>query len=729
MSLDFTIPTGGGAYVLPGPDTLDFWIRDLTPGAPVVTPATFEVSELASIGTVVGTVEAIDPDEDEITFSISSGNTGGAFAIDAETGVITVANGLDYETKTSYALVILATDSGGLWGTGTVTIDILDEVDVFLPPAPALILPVTTPWGGATQALDAPAELPWQAALPLDVARLAAWLRAQRRDRDTALPWGALRRRDAGTVMHWARSAQALDDETLLPWGALDALDTGAALPWAKTTAAADRGLDVRWRNLGVADQPVTVLFADPDPHPQIGGWFEPPQTVREGADIELRWSRPGLDFHVRLTDAYTLLGATLDFTVPVIEPYVAEPPVDLFWAPFRAPRVQPILVDRTTRLPWGGGGALDKWIGYASDPTTPNDGGVIDLPWDNDQFDPIIVPPLKVYNVSNSISVVRLPERTPIHPIGLSASYDDASYCWRAQLVLFDADEAALLRPALGNQKEVEITINGFVMIFVVESRSRERQYPQKRWSFELRGRQAYLDAPYARPRALISDSLASAAQHALAELPGGWTLDWQVPDWNLPSGEWSYNGLTPIRAIARLAEAVGAVLVPDPEDQHITVRSRYPISPTLWGTTTPALVLPDALCTRLGERDRPGQTRNQVIVEGTRSPQVRVICTRAGTGGDDPLPSITEELCTHLDCGMERGRVELDATGASIDQTIAVPILPTPGVILPGQLIEVEEDGLTWRGMTRGVDITVARADRGWAIGQTVTIERREI
>ena len=72
--------------------------------------------------------------------------------------------------------------------------------------------------------------------------------------------------------------------------------------------------------------------------------------------------------------------------------------------------------------------------------------------------------------------------------------------------------------------------------------------------------------------------------------------------------------------------------------------------------------------------------------------------------------------------------GRVELDATGPWIDQTIAIPILESPGVILPGLLLEVTEGASAWRGIPRGISIAVQRTDRGWGIGQALRIERRE-
>ena len=83
----------------------------------------FEVSEDAAAGTQVGTVSATDPDEgDTVTYSITSGNEAGQFAVDGSTGVITVAGSLDYETASSYTLTVEASDGKG--GTDTVPVAI-----------------------------------------------------------------------------------------------------------------------------------------------------------------------------------------------------------------------------------------------------------------------------------------------------------------------------------------------------------------------------------------------------------------------------------------------------------------------------------------------------------------------------------------------------------------------------------------------------------------------------
>ena len=94
-------------------------------------PYTFEVAEDAGVGVAVGTVSATDPDRDVLTYTI----TGTAFAIDDETGAITVAAALDHESTPSYTLAVTADDLKGGTDMAMVTITVTDVAED-PPPAP-----------------------------------------------------------------------------------------------------------------------------------------------------------------------------------------------------------------------------------------------------------------------------------------------------------------------------------------------------------------------------------------------------------------------------------------------------------------------------------------------------------------------------------------------------------------------------------------------------------------
>ena len=92
----------------------------------------FSVAEDAEIDDDVGTVSATDQDEDdEVSYAIRAGNTGTAFAIDEETGAITVNVALDHETEDEYTLTVEADDGNGQTDTVTVTVTDVAETPVF----------------------------------------------------------------------------------------------------------------------------------------------------------------------------------------------------------------------------------------------------------------------------------------------------------------------------------------------------------------------------------------------------------------------------------------------------------------------------------------------------------------------------------------------------------------------------------------------------------------------
>ncbi|MCY3699875.1 MAG: tandem-95 repeat protein, partial [Gemmatimonadetes bacterium] len=84
-----------------------------TPGFPTTT-STLSVRENSAAGTLVGTVTATDPNDDPLTYTLTSTASGGtdhrSFAIDANTGQITVAPGATLNYAASYAVTVTASD-------------------------------------------------------------------------------------------------------------------------------------------------------------------------------------------------------------------------------------------------------------------------------------------------------------------------------------------------------------------------------------------------------------------------------------------------------------------------------------------------------------------------------------------------------------------------------------------------------------------------------------------
>jgi len=95
---------------------------------PVVTGAqSFSISENVPFATPVGTIVATDEDGNLLSgWTIVSGDSGGAFAIDRDTGQIHVAGALNFEGTPSYALGVTVSDGTEASAVETVMVSVTD---------------------------------------------------------------------------------------------------------------------------------------------------------------------------------------------------------------------------------------------------------------------------------------------------------------------------------------------------------------------------------------------------------------------------------------------------------------------------------------------------------------------------------------------------------------------------------------------------------------------------
>lgn len=102
-------------------------IVDPTNMAPTITDQTFSVAEDATIGSSIGIVLAADADGDLLTFSIKGGSSDGVFAINGSSGELSLAKTLDFESSSSYSLVVEASDDEAT-AMATITIEVTQVI-------------------------------------------------------------------------------------------------------------------------------------------------------------------------------------------------------------------------------------------------------------------------------------------------------------------------------------------------------------------------------------------------------------------------------------------------------------------------------------------------------------------------------------------------------------------------------------------------------------------------
>ena len=116
-------------------ETVTISVNDLNDNLPIIAASqSFSVDENSANGTSLGAVAATDADATATTYqnwTITGGNTNSAFAIDPDTGELTVntSSELDTETTPSYSLSITVSDGANTATAETVTININDLND------------------------------------------------------------------------------------------------------------------------------------------------------------------------------------------------------------------------------------------------------------------------------------------------------------------------------------------------------------------------------------------------------------------------------------------------------------------------------------------------------------------------------------------------------------------------------------------------------------------------
>jgi hypothetical protein len=97
-------------------------------GGSISSPGVATMVESNVTGRAVATILSSDPENDAMIYSITAGNTGNAFTIN-NTGAITTAAALDYETTNSYTLTISGSDAGGNQTSTTQTVNVTNNPD------------------------------------------------------------------------------------------------------------------------------------------------------------------------------------------------------------------------------------------------------------------------------------------------------------------------------------------------------------------------------------------------------------------------------------------------------------------------------------------------------------------------------------------------------------------------------------------------------------------------
>jgi len=330
-------------------------------------------------------------------------------------------------------------------------------------------------------------------------------------------------------------------------------------------------------------------------------------------------------------------------------------------------------------------------------------------------------------YVVRHEISLRRLDDDTDYgrHCTSLSLSLDWDSWAWQLKGTLAGRGLAGLMAGLSGPAPMVELVIDGTAWHFVLDDWDGETAFAARSVALTGLSRPVALSSPYILGRTFTQAAPRTAQQLAADELPLGWTLDWEAADWPVPGGAWTYQDLSPIQAIARIAQAAGAMLVPAKAADTLRVRPRYPVPPWEYATATPDLILPPDVLKRLQPRKTPISQANAVFISGASPGGILGRVYLDGSAGDLLAPAQMDALVTHVDAARAWGTRILSgqATPPSI-RSVSYPV--GSGALAPPEIGDLIEIGLETpvRGTVSAIEIQIQRSDRDISVTQTLTM-----
>ena len=126
FTLSVVARDNGSPNRLRASSTVAITISDINDNPPIFNPNAYSVNvrEDVGINSEIVTVFAFDQDEvnnpnSAIQYSITNGNTGGVFEMNADSGIITLSSTLDFENTPSFSLSLQAVDQGTPQMSGT----------------------------------------------------------------------------------------------------------------------------------------------------------------------------------------------------------------------------------------------------------------------------------------------------------------------------------------------------------------------------------------------------------------------------------------------------------------------------------------------------------------------------------------------------------------------------------------------------------------------------------
>jgi hypothetical protein len=344
------------------------------------------------------------------------------------------------------------------------------------------------------------------------------------------------------------------------------------------------------------------------------------------------------------------------------------------------------------------------------------NGGGLIwplpDLPT-VDTTKPITPPRRRSYIMQPELRCYRVSDNAEVNITGASISTSRSQWGATISLQCGSRGDKDLL--FAGSPQEFKLVINGFEFYGLAEEPSVNAAFGKTSWTVAGRSNIAALASPHIAPKSYTNATTKGVAALVTDELGfSGWTLSFDMDQFNVPAGAFSYVSKTPIEAIAQIATAIGGMIYTDGATKTLHIAPQWPVTPWAMDSATPDIAVHDDVIISYTSRPAINPLYDKVFVRGEQQGVFRGV-RRTGTAGTSVAPDVVDPLITDNQAARQRGTAELANSGSKDAITLELPIMDLLPICQPGMILGVTWQTDVFKALIDTLSITAQRSDSG--------------
>ena len=265
------------------------------------------------------------------------------------------------------------------------------------------------------------------------------------------------------------------------------------------------------------------------------------------------------------------------------------------------------------------------------------------------------------------------------------------------------------------GIEQDFKLVINGYEFYGLAESFNYAGEFGNNSYTVVGRSSVAELASPHAPARSYSNATAKGIAALIDDELLGtGWSYQFDMTQFNVAAGVFSYTNKTPIEAIAQIAAAIGGMVYPDGATKTIHIRPQWTVTPWAIASATPDVAAHDDVILSLSSSPASTPLYNAVFVRGEQQ-GVEGRVKRTGTAGDKVASDVVEPLMVDSQALRQRGTAELANSGRKDSVQITMPIMDLLPPLIPGQVLGVTWQTETYKTLVDSIAISAQRSQDG--------------